>query len=65
MFALMNDDCVLSHGMTWSYRMQNNQNTDQLDGDMSAILIASSFSSFTKHKMLFTQKKRTYIKYIT
>ena len=53
----MNDDCVLSHGMTWSYRMQNNQNTDQLDGDMSAILIASSFSSFTKHKMLFTQKQ--------
>ena len=32
-FALMNDDCVLSHGVTWSYRMQNNQNTaDQLDG---------------------------------
>lgn len=24
--------CVLSHGMTWSYRMQNNPNTNSLDG---------------------------------
>ena len=53
-FALMNDDCVLSHSMTWSYRMQHNQNTDQLDGQRHVHVSNNScfflLCSFTKHK---------------